>query len=624
MNPLSLHTRELVHSLTATYRHSSSSAIFERDIELPPFTTIPHPHTSHPPNPHRTPRSKATDPLETSVPSVLDSAATLLATSDANSDLDVVAVEAPLPLLTSTTASIAGRNAPLSGRGSRSPSPTTSIGMGGSRPARTSMLLNLPSPVQGSVTLLGHGPGAASPTSSGGRSPPISMTGSPNRAQPPGLITTTNLSNATSALGEPGMPGGFGVSQMSAPSAPAAAAAAATTSTAGVRSISVNTSSEGSTDYESALSGGEGSGDETTEAERGEGQTAETAGDSESPRTTTMERPPAPLPLPVSGSPTTPTVHSVLQSHTHQSQAQSQLHSQPHTSQVSSPSSTSGPGSGLSYPPSPSHGANTINAAQGQKRLSFLAYADVRAGAPVSTRPLSALTYANPTSTSAAGTSSPGSPGSGHAISLLASAPEEPPHLPAVEGALEGVGVLEPSSGLSSGSAASVLGMSFGGAAGYGGGGGGYGAGYGGYGSRSASAATSARNSLVLDALPAVLSGLGAGSPGVVVPHAHTHAHMHAHAPGMGVGARPHSVYSHGAAADVKEPGSTDGDFGDDIIAGSGGLGGLDGPSDAFSGAGIGSASASGRGAAEWEREGLGRGLEERLEAVLVGGGGKV
>ncbi len=53
--------------------HSSSSAIFERDIE--PLVSPSPPNSS---NPHRIPRAKATEQLELSVPSVLDSAATIL------------------------------------------------------------------------------------------------------------------------------------------------------------------------------------------------------------------------------------------------------------------------------------------------------------------------------------------------------------------------------------------------------------------------------------------------------------------------------------------------------------------------------------------------------------------
>ncbi|KAK0457181.1 uncharacterized protein EV420DRAFT_1551982 [Desarmillaria tabescens] len=81
--------------------HSSSSAIFERDIE-PISPPLPPAHQ----NPHRIPRAKAT---ESSVPSVLDSAAAILVDSH-TSDVDVeVLTPAASPLV------------------SRSPSPRASL-----------------------------------------------------------------------------------------------------------------------------------------------------------------------------------------------------------------------------------------------------------------------------------------------------------------------------------------------------------------------------------------------------------------------------------------------------------------------------------------------------------------
>jgi hypothetical protein len=99
-----------LHYLTPTHSHSSSSAIFERDIE--PITPSP-PHPSHP---HRTPRGKATEQLDHAVPTVLDSAATVLATP---MDDQVVAVVAP-----ATTAELASLSGVSSRLSSRSPSPT--------------------------------------------------------------------------------------------------------------------------------------------------------------------------------------------------------------------------------------------------------------------------------------------------------------------------------------------------------------------------------------------------------------------------------------------------------------------------------------------------------------------
>ena len=77
----------LFHYLTSTHSHSSSSAIFERDIE--PISPSP-PHPSHP---HRTPRGKATGQLDHAVPTVLDSAATVL--SSPTDDQVIAAIVAP-------------------------------------------------------------------------------------------------------------------------------------------------------------------------------------------------------------------------------------------------------------------------------------------------------------------------------------------------------------------------------------------------------------------------------------------------------------------------------------------------------------------------------------------------
>ena len=116
-------------------RHSSSSAIFERDIE--PINP-PSPPSSHPPNPHRIPRSKGTEQLEQSVPSVLDSAASVL-TSSSPTEEDHIAVVTP--------ARDRGRGfrsgfvSPIGSLRSRSPSPTS-----GRSPARhrSSLLLSVP------------------------------------------------------------------------------------------------------------------------------------------------------------------------------------------------------------------------------------------------------------------------------------------------------------------------------------------------------------------------------------------------------------------------------------------------------------------------------------------------
>ncbi|KAF5318892.1 hypothetical protein D9611_014727 [Ephemerocybe angulata] len=130
--------------------HSSSSAIFERDIEpllLPPSP----PHPNRPLDPHRIPRARATEQLESSVPSVLDSAAAAL-TSDTE-----IAVLAPLSPASLFDGRASGFASPLSLR-SRSPSPS---------PRRPdSMLLSSVQPIARSVS--GGSQVASSPPSVGG------------------------------------------------------------------------------------------------------------------------------------------------------------------------------------------------------------------------------------------------------------------------------------------------------------------------------------------------------------------------------------------------------------------------------------------------------------------------
>ncbi|KAL0576426.1 hypothetical protein V5O48_005562 [Marasmius crinis-equi] len=120
--------------------HSSSSAIFERDIEpiISPSPPQLHPHAvpaaaSHPHNPHRIPRVKLE---EQSVPSVLDSAAEILAGLQDEGDQMQVAIEAPSVSMLSDGG--AGGKSPMSLR-SRSPSPGLSPASG-----TGSLLLSLP------------------------------------------------------------------------------------------------------------------------------------------------------------------------------------------------------------------------------------------------------------------------------------------------------------------------------------------------------------------------------------------------------------------------------------------------------------------------------------------------
>ncbi|TFY58637.1 hypothetical protein EVG20_g8072 [Dentipellis fragilis] len=90
--------------------HSSSSAIFERDIEpISPSPSQPHP------NPHRIPRGKVTEQLDQAVPSVLDSAAAVLTATSTPSEDQSISVVAPAPMSSPLS---------LSRMSSRSPSPT--------------------------------------------------------------------------------------------------------------------------------------------------------------------------------------------------------------------------------------------------------------------------------------------------------------------------------------------------------------------------------------------------------------------------------------------------------------------------------------------------------------------
>ncbi|KZV89143.1 hypothetical protein EXIGLDRAFT_721628 [Exidia glandulosa HHB12029] len=114
--------------------HSSSSAIFERDIEPLPSSFLGAPAPQH--HPHRTPRSKATEPIDAGVPSVLSAAASALASAPSSpqalahpNELDPFVVIAPTAQITSPAASVFGSP---SGRASREQSPS------GRQPRRSS------------------------------------------------------------------------------------------------------------------------------------------------------------------------------------------------------------------------------------------------------------------------------------------------------------------------------------------------------------------------------------------------------------------------------------------------------------------------------------------------------
>ncbi|KAF8805012.1 hypothetical protein BYT27DRAFT_7234403 [Phlegmacium glaucopus] len=173
---------------------SSSSAIFERDIEpiVPPSPPVAH----HPPNPHRIPRSKGTEQLENSVPSVLDSAAAILAGLE---DIDVgdqVAVVSPAsPIFDKGRSS--GFASPIGSFRSRSPSPL-GVRMGVPGHSRAEMLLSLPTQP--------HSAPIASPTSVLGLHNMTSPTLSPSSisAPRPAIVTlptsntVTQVSHSTS------------------------------------------------------------------------------------------------------------------------------------------------------------------------------------------------------------------------------------------------------------------------------------------------------------------------------------------------------------------------------------------------------------------------------------------
>ncbi|GLB40824.1 hypothetical protein LshimejAT787_0900390 [Lyophyllum shimeji] len=124
--------------------HSSSSAIFERDIEpLSPPSPQTHHHSHHhhhTTNAHRIPRSKTTEQIEHSVPSVLDSAAAILA-SIQNTNASDVAIVAPAPYPASFAGS--GFASPIGSFRSRSPSPTIGNSLAAHGRAN-SLLLSIP------------------------------------------------------------------------------------------------------------------------------------------------------------------------------------------------------------------------------------------------------------------------------------------------------------------------------------------------------------------------------------------------------------------------------------------------------------------------------------------------
>ncbi|KAJ4465430.1 hypothetical protein C8R41DRAFT_926558 [Lentinula lateritia] len=133
--------------------HSSSSAIFERDIEAPTTTTTSTTNATRP-NPHHIARGHTTETLDQNVPSVLDSAAEILAAGKGD---NVLVIE-------SVTTSGSGWASPRS-MGSRSPSPSP-LGQG-------SLLLGVSG--AGAVSTSPPRPTIATSLSSPSKSPPTTI-----------------------------------------------------------------------------------------------------------------------------------------------------------------------------------------------------------------------------------------------------------------------------------------------------------------------------------------------------------------------------------------------------------------------------------------------------------------
>lgn len=163
--------------------HSSSSAIFERDIE-PPL--------------HR--RSKTTEQLQHSVPSVLDSAAAILAGIGPEDEhqSDQIAVISPA----NNSSFGSGFASPIGSFGSRSPSPTIGSLAGAAVGNRGSLLLNIPSPASAPV-----------PAPAVSSSPPLRVrpiittdTAQSSPSAPPSIVTPTSAYFTTASGSEPNSP----------------------------------------------------------------------------------------------------------------------------------------------------------------------------------------------------------------------------------------------------------------------------------------------------------------------------------------------------------------------------------------------------------------------------------
>ncbi|KAJ3565349.1 hypothetical protein NP233_g7686 [Leucocoprinus birnbaumii] len=169
--------------------HSSSSAIFERDIE--PIVPPSPPFLGQ--NPHRIPRAKGTEQLEHAVPSMLDSAAS-------------IAVVAPAPATSGSPQahdSILARSpnsgfaSPIGSFRSRSPSPLglrVAIGAPNAGVVQGSIpILNIPPPMSTSPSQ------SAATSSSPGQG--LSTLPSPPRNTTAGVTNNTNHGATPGSLG---------------------------------------------------------------------------------------------------------------------------------------------------------------------------------------------------------------------------------------------------------------------------------------------------------------------------------------------------------------------------------------------------------------------------------------
>ncbi|KAF8624592.1 hypothetical protein AX17_007085 [Amanita inopinata Kibby_2008] len=178
--------------------HSSSSAIFERDIE--PINPPSPPISS---NPHRIPRAKTTEQLELSVPSVLDSAAAILTGIQDPEAGDQISVVTPA---SSNFSDHVGRSSgfasPIGSFRSRSPSPLgLRLGPGGAAGHRADLLLSIPPSNQPAYSMAAI---ATPPMSSSPQSVPLPLvparpTIQTNVASTPSIVTPTSVYFTTSS-----------------------------------------------------------------------------------------------------------------------------------------------------------------------------------------------------------------------------------------------------------------------------------------------------------------------------------------------------------------------------------------------------------------------------------------